>query len=283
MSLNYSNFRYGINKILLGLFKKVVVADTLAIYVDYIFLNADGTNGLQQYFALIFFAVQMFCDFSGYSDIAIGSARLMGVKLTENFNRPFKSLSINDYWQRWHISLTNWIRDYVFYPIMYSRPKKFVTNTLIVFIVIGIWHGANINFIIFGLIHGIFSVLQFGYSKVSWTYKFKSKFGIALKWLFNFHLLIFTAVFFRAETFEKAMVIIGNIFTDFTLNVRALFVGFSPFDFMLDLFLIALLGVTAFFNTRINFKKNFLYIGVMLLIILIFGQNREVQFIYYQF
>jgi len=90
-------------------------------------------------------------------------------------------------------------------------------------------------------------------------------------------------VFFRAETFIKATIILGNIFTDFTLNIRALFIGFSPFDFAVDLFLISLLFITTFFNAQINFKKNFIYIGVMLIIILIFGQNKEVQFIYYQF
>ena len=283
IKLNYSNFRYGINKILLGFFKKVVVADTLAIYVNYTYLNAEAVNGLQHYLGLIFFAVQMYCDFSGYSDIAVGSARLMGVKLSENFNRPFKALSINEYWQRWHITLTNWIRDYIFYPIMYAKPKRFFFNTIIVFLAIGIWHGASVNFIIFGLIHGIFTIIQYAYTKADWTPKLQSKFGIALRWLFNFHLLILTAVFFRAQSFEQAIIVLQKVFTDFTLNLKAIFVGISPFEFSLNIFLIALLGITAFFNEKLSFKRNFIYIGLMLIIILIFGQNKEVQFIYFQF
>lgn len=283
IELNYSNFTYGINKILLGMFKKVVVADTLSIYVDHAFLNASAMNGLQHYVGLVFFAVQMFCDFSGYSDIAIGSARLMGIKLTENFNKPFKALSVNDYWQRWHISLTNWIRDYIFYPIMYSRPKQFVINTLIVFIAIGIWHGANVNFLIFGLIHGVFTILQYAYGKSNVLPQFKGKGGTAFRWLFNIHLLIFTGVFFRARTFDQAMTILSKIFTDFSANFKILFVGISPFEFVLSLGLIGLLGLTALFNEQLRFKKNFLFIGACLLVILLFGQNKEVQFIYFQF
>ena len=281
--VNYPNLRYGINKILLGFFKKVVVADTLAIYVNYTFMNADACNGMQHYIGLIFFAVQMFCDFSGYSDIAIGSARLMGIKLTENFNRPFKALSVNDYWQRWHISLTNWIRDYIFYPIMYSRPKQLLMNTLIVFLAIGLWHGANINYIIFGLIHGVLTVVQYAYSRSSFLPQFKSKYGIVLRWLFNVHLLILTSVFFRATNFDQAITILNKIFTDISFSLSSIFVGISQFDFFLNLGLISLLGITAFFNKELRFKKNFVYIGVMLLVILIFGQNKEVQFIYFQF
>lgn len=283
LDVNYPNLRYGINKILLGLFKKVVVADTLSLYVDYVFFNADTSNGLQLYVGLVFFAIQMFCDFSGYSDIAIGSARLMGIRLTENFNKPFKALSVNEYWQRWHISLTNWIRDYIFYPIMYSRPKQFFFNTIIVFLAIGIWHGANINFIIFGLIHGVFTILQYGYSRLSFMPQFKSKLGIVTRWVFNVNLLIFTAVFFRAKTLDQALTILHRIFTEFTLNIRELFIGISPFDMALNVFLISLLGATAFFNKELRFKKNFVFIGICLILILLFGQNKEVQFIYFQF
>ncbi|NND77513.1 MAG: MBOAT family protein [Flavobacteriales bacterium] len=281
--VNYPNLRYGINKILLGFFKKVVVADTLAIYVDYAFMNAEACNGLQHYLGLIFFAVQMFCDFSGYSDIAIGSARLMGIKLTENFNKPFKALSINDYWQRWHISLTNWIRDYIFYPIMYSRPKQLMVNTMIVFLAIGIWHGANVNYIIFGLIHGALTIIQYAYGRSKLFPQFKSKFGTAIRWLFNLHLLIFSAVFFRATSFDQATIILSKIFTDLKFGLSSIFVGISPFDFFLNIGLIVLLGLTALFNKELRFKKNFVYIGVMLMLILLFGQNREVQFIYFQF
>jgi D-alanyl-lipoteichoic acid acyltransferase DltB (MBOAT superfamily) len=145
----------GMRQILWGLFKKIVVADNCAVYVNRIFENYQGQDGSTLLLAAVFFAFQIYCDFSGYSDIAIGTARLFGFNLMRNFNFPYFSRDIAEFWRRWHISLTTWFRDYVYIPLGGSRvPKaKVVRNTIIIFLVSGFWHGANWTFIVWGALH----------------------------------------------------------------------------------------------------------------------------------
>ena len=161
-NVSKEDIKYAVNKILLGFFKKIVVADTVSQYVNLVYANVDGTTGAHLYWAAFFFAIQLYADFSGYTDIAIGSARLMGVKLMENFRYPLWYENHTQYWANWHISLTSWIRDYVYIPLARINRSKGAQMVWSIFILllIGVWHGANWTFLMFGLVNGIVLVIQ---------------------------------------------------------------------------------------------------------------------------
>ncbi len=276
------DIRYAINKILLGFFKKVVVADTLAIFCDQMFSGSLNGTGLQYYFASLLFAVQLFCDFSGYTDIAIGTARLMGVRLMENFNWPFWTSNMSDFWSRWHISLTSWIGDYMFKPLVMKYKKRGLFITIAVMLIIGFWHGARWSFILFGLMHGVIIVVQKIWKKIKVLKPFnESWIGKHFFIIWNFHLLVFTGVFFRCSA-EDAWKVMTHIATDFRLGLAELQ---SPFqtEFLMAVLVTFLVLGTAFFNRQLKFKFNNVYIATMLVIILLFGQDLQNQFIYFQF
>ena len=157
---NYDRVRHGLQQMIWGFFKKVVIADRLAIVVDGVYNNLDDYSGLALIVATIFFTFQIYCDFSGYSDIAIGSARVMGFELMDNFKRPYFSKSISEFWKRWHISLSTWFRDYLYIPLGGNKVVKWrwYYNLFITFLVSGFWHGANWTFIAWGALHGIYLI-----------------------------------------------------------------------------------------------------------------------------
>jgi len=159
---NYKQVKSGLLLVAFGLFKKMVIADRLAILVNQVYNNPTDHGGLDLIIATVFFAFQIYCDFSGYSDIAIGLARTMGFDLMKNFDSPYFSKSITEFWRRWHISLSTWFRDYVYIPLGGSRKGTYRTyaNLFIVFFVSGLWHGAAITFVIWGAIHGLIIVLE---------------------------------------------------------------------------------------------------------------------------
>ena len=144
-------------QILWGLFKKIAVADSCAVYVDHVFAAYQSQGGLTLAVAAVLFAFQIYGDFSGYSDIAIGTSKLFGIKLMRNFNNPYFSRNIAEFWRRWHISLTTWFRDYVYIPLGGSRVSKakVVRNTFVIFLLSGFWHGANWTFIAWGIFHAL--------------------------------------------------------------------------------------------------------------------------------
>lgn len=159
---NYENVRAGLILMAWGFFKKVVIADRLALFVNTVYSHPHNYNGISLIIATVFFSFQIFCDFSGYSDIAIGCARVMGYDLMKNFNRPYLSASMSEFWTRWHISLSTWFRDYVYIPLGGSRVSRlrFYFNLFIVFLISGLWHGANWTFIIWGALNGCLLVLE---------------------------------------------------------------------------------------------------------------------------
>src|SRR5690606_34889815 len=162
VSFNYERVVSGMRLMLWGLFKKVVIADRLSIYVDAVYNNPVHHSGITCIVATIFFAFQIYCDFSGYSSIAIGSARVLGIDLMENFRRPYLATSIKDFWGRWHISLSTWFRDYLYIPLGGSRVRvpRHIMNMLIVFMVSGLWHGASWTFVIWGALHGLYQTVE---------------------------------------------------------------------------------------------------------------------------
>lgn len=159
-----SNVRKGLEIMLLGFFKKLVIADNLALIVDHIYGKGMETNGFVLFIAAFAFTYQLYCDFSGYSDIAVGSAQVFGYDLTNNFRRPFASRSIAEFWRRWHTSLSNWLRDYLYNPLVFSGERlskiRIYLSLLVTFTLIGLWHGANWTYIAMGMLHGVYLVLS---------------------------------------------------------------------------------------------------------------------------
>lgn len=209
-----------------GFFKKIAVADFIGITVNATYENVAGANGLAALISTLLFSVQIYCDFSGYSDIAVGCAKLFGVNLTENFNKPYSARSIKEFWNRWHISLSSWLRDYIYFPIGGSRVKtgRWVFNVSLVFFVSGLWHGASYNFIIWGLLHALFQIIgkfTLGARNKFWTLIRVSPDGKLVSRLRNIGtvaLVTLAWVFFRADTPANAITVLGKIFSDYSFS-----------------------------------------------------------------
>ncbi len=203
-----------------GFFKKVVIADRLAILVNQVYNNADQYEGFPLVLATYFFAFQIYCDFSGYSDIAIGAAQVMGFDLMENFRRPYHAKSISEFWKRWHISLSTWFRDYVYIPLGGNRTVKWrwYFNLFITFLVSGLWHGADWTFVIWGAIHGFYLISAIWTNGiVNKVYNFLglkkgSKRRKLVDVIWTFHLVLLAWIFFRANSFSDAIYIFNNFF-----------------------------------------------------------------------
>jgi len=217
-SFNIAESKDGLRLILWGLFKKIVVADNLAIVVNTIYSNPEDYGSLSLFYASALFFFQIYCDFSGYSDIAIGSARLFGIKLSKNFNIPYLSRSVAEFWQRWHITLTKWFTDYVYGSIIKKRDRNYFIKAFALFtsmLLIGLWHGAKWTFIIFGVYQAIiitFERIPFNIKGKKVTvshYLTKMPFVFAV--IYSFLLITTSCIFFRAETLESSFFIIQKI------------------------------------------------------------------------
>ncbi|HKJ40466.1 MAG TPA: MBOAT family O-acyltransferase, partial [Sunxiuqinia sp.] len=193
---SYDQATSGLKLMLWGLFKKMVIADQLAKIVNAVYATPEQYNGWSIVFATFLFGYQIYCDFSGYSDIAIGTARLFGVELMTNFKTPYFANSFRDFWHRWHISLSTWFRDYVYIPLGGNRGSSafWARNILITFVVSGLWHGANVTFLLWGAIHGLLYVAEHFLSPfLRFSKKLKNQFG----WFVTFLLVNFAWLFFR--------------------------------------------------------------------------------------
>jgi D-alanyl-lipoteichoic acid acyltransferase DltB (MBOAT superfamily) len=204
----------GVSRLLWGLFKKAVVADNIALYTNVLFGNISNHQGLTLYLGVVLFSFQLYCDFSGYTDMAIGSARLFGVRLSENFRLPFSSASIQEFWSRWHITLYNWFRSYVYMPIAYGyRHHGRLASPaaiLLTFTVSGLWHGASWNFVTFGLVHGLAVLLEaFLFPKLK--INLERPLGRCLGWVYTFHVWLFSLVWFRTDTLADALIYLRRL------------------------------------------------------------------------
>ena len=208
---DFERFKEGMMMMLWGFFKKVVIADRLAMLVNEMYGNGVNDNGANLLVATLFFTFQIYCDFSGYSDIAIGAARIMGIKLMTNFNNPYSSRNISEFWKRWHISLSTWFRDYLYITLGGNRVAvpRWYFNLFIVFLVSGFWHGANWTFIVWGALHGLYLVLALVRDMLFPKAKWPGFINVAI----TFFLVAFTWIFFRAANISDAMDIIGKIFS----------------------------------------------------------------------
>lgn len=294
---NYDRISSGLSLMLLGLFKKVVIADRLAIVVNEIYNNPNEYNGFTLVVGTIFFAFQIYCDFSGYSDIAIGCAKILGFNLMKNFNYPYFAKSINEFWKRWHISLSTWFRDYVYIPLGGNRKMKWrwYYNLFITFLISGLWHGANWTFIVWGIIHGTILIIETVTIKKE-TSNNKLKDGLLV--LKTFIIVCLSWVFFRANNIQDAFSILTNIFDlrSYSLNQLSLYVVPTTKDtvYAMDIFLsyvmITILIVSEYiFSKKLKFEELSYYkyklpiYAFGIISILLLGAYEKNEFIYFQF
>lgn len=291
--LKSDNFVKGGRLILWGLFKKVVVADRLAFFVNIVYNAPESYHGWAVILATIFFAFQIYCDFSGYSDIAIGVAKTMGVDLVKNFNKPYYSHSIKEFWSKWHISLSTWFRDYLYIPLGGNKVPvpRWLLNLFITFLVSGIWHGASWNFVIWGAIHGLLIVSEALNSKFK-ILPFKLPGVLSMVWTFS--IVCFAWIFFRANTVEDSFTIIRHLFDfnhSFLAEVKQM-TGADMYNLALGIPLIILLiafekgwelkFVQKYFHQYVAFRFA-CYFTLILLIALLGVLVAQSSFIYFQF
>lgn len=287
-SFDFNRVVYGLQLILWGLFKKVVVADALAIYVNSVYNNYGHNKGLSLIAATYAFAFQIYCDFSGYTDIAIGTARVLGFELVQNFNLPYFSKSITEFWHRWHISFSTWLRDYLYIPLGGNRKGKIKMqrNLMITMLLGGLWHGASWNFVIWGFLNGLY----LGVEKLFRSVGVKNIPGKPFKVFLVFNLVSFSWIFFRADTFHQATSIIRGIFTSAGFfNTRVQDAGV----FLSMSVKVLLLLLVEFFLLRkrtLDFSQNkrswlwsLSFNACLILLIVLFGVKEGTQFIYFQF
>jgi len=288
----------GLRLMLWGFFKKVVIADRLAASVNLVYNNPGEYYGLQVVLATIFFAFQIFCDFSGYSDIAIGAAKIFGVNLMKNFDKPYSAQSISEFWKRWHISLSTWFKDYVYIPLGGNRAIKWrwYYNLFITFFISGLWHGANWTFVIWGALHGfylIFAIISRPYKDALIGLIGLNKRPLALKMLqvlSTFVLVNLGWLFFRANSLADAMLLLKNMFVFAPL--ASVFDFITPGALAINLMLIAILELAHYlekdkpFVLSLTGKSALIrwpaYVAVTLAILYL-STSAGQQFIYFQF
>lgn len=293
-SFHYGQAVLGSREILFGLFKKMVIADTLAIYVNMVFGSVRSYSGFTLMLAILFYTIQIYCDFSGYSDIAIGVSRLLGIQLRPNFRQPYFAASIKAFWGRWHISLSTWFRDYVYIPLGGNRvsPLRHKLNLMTTFLVSGLWHGASWNFILWGGIHGGVQVVE------SLLPKAKTKTASFFRWILTMLVVSFAWVFFRANTLSDAFYVLSHLLTGIgdptgyiVQGYRIL--GLSNVDllvicgnclilFLLDFCCFRWNGMEQISNLPV-FLRWGIYLLLLLLIIFFTPLISNSQFLYFQF
>ena len=286
----------GLKLMVWGFFMKLVIADRLAIYVNAVYNNPEQHTGLTLALATVFFAFQIYCDFAGYSNIAIGAAKVMGVNLMINFNRPYFSKSISEFWKRWHISLSTWFRDYLYISLGGNRVSipKWYFNLLIVFVISGLWHGANWTFVIWGALNGLYLIFEI--ITKNWSKKVNHvlylnrlpRLNLFLRTIITFLLACFAWIFFRANSSHDAFLIINQLFVfDNPLYIgewQHFLYGIAGITFLLIIeFNREYFGQYVLpFKTNHWFKEQLAYTMLLLLILLI-GVFDGGQFIYFQF
>ena len=295
---------YGLKLMAWGFFKKLVIADNLAVYVDLVFDTPQDYPGFAMLLAAFFFTIQIYCDFSGYSDIAIGTAKLFDIRLMQNFNSPYFAASVKEFWSRWHISLSTWFRDYVYIPLGGNRVGKLrhCANLLVTFLVSGLWHGAAFTYIIWGGLHGMLQILENSIplfrAHIRRVKEGTEKKGVlVISRLVTFFLVMLAWVFFRAGSVSQAVYILWDMWTGIGHPLSYLRTGFAGLGLTLRtaLELALLLALLAVYDAcslhadpirKTETWKPVLrwsfYYGFMLLVILLASFNAQ-EFVYFQF
>jgi len=300
-NFDYDRVTSGLRLMMWGMLKKVVIADRLAVLVNKVYDSPHPYTGLPLLIATVFFGIQIYCDFSGYSDIAIGAARVMGFKLMLNFNRPYAAESISEFWHRWHISLSTWFRDYLYIPMGGNRVGRlrWLFNLLVVFVVSGLWHGANWTYVIWGGLHGMYlivGILTAKFRKIIVDFLGLQGTLLLKSWriAFNFFLVSVAWVFFRAHTFSQAWYILTHSVPSLhdigaqihTMKGLGLTIAFPA---IVSVVVVEVIGYlhrdgkfTSYFVSRPAAVRWAAYSALVLWTI-VFAQYGQMQFIYFQF
>jgi D-alanyl-lipoteichoic acid acyltransferase DltB (MBOAT superfamily) len=297
----------GLKLMVWGFFKKVVIADKVAIIVERIYLDPTQHTGIPLIAGALFFGIQVYCDFSGYSDIAIGAAQVMGFRLRDNFNRPFHSTSMIEFWRRWHMSLMSWFRDYVYIPLGGNRVGKWrwYYNIFFTFTLSGLWHGAGWGYVLWGSLNGCYLIFS------DWTKNLRKrgvqgirldrfpKFHHGLQIAFTFLLFCFTLIIFRSKSLSDAFYVITHLGTGLGSSEGIKMSIRSLYDLGLDRYQLIFLAISMlvmelvegieplrnmrqmFFNKPVLFRWAMYYLIILFLIF--FGEYNDHAFIYFQF
>ncbi len=301
----YEKGTWGLKTIAWGLFKKLVVADLFGLTVDSVYSRLDMFKGWPVLLAVFMYSIQIYCDFSGYSDIAIGSAALLGIDLDKNFDAPYLSLSIKEFWSRWHISLSSWLRDYIYIPLGGNRKGTFLRdiNLLITFFVSGLWHGADWSFVVWGMMHGLFLTFENHFSYLEKGRIFKTRPMRWLRILLDFILISAAWVFFRADTIDEALTVFRNAVssgpaippeagvtvadTFILLGIDSLWDGAKPVIAFVVLFIYDVVGqkrdLWKIVSRRPRIVRWILYIFIAIVIVFMKPEFQSARFIYFKF
>ncbi len=301
MIINYKNIAIGLFVFSIGLFKKVVIADTFAVWATSGFDTAIRLNLIEAWATSLSYTFQLYFDFSGYTDMAIGLALLFNIKLPINFNSPYKATNIQDFWRRWHITLSRFLKDYIYIPFGGNRKGKFRTsaNLMITFLLGGIWHGAGWTFIFWGFLHGLALVVYRVWNELGF------KLWIWFAWLITFNFLNITWIFFRAKEWDDATKVLSAMFsldyivlpkvleskflflTNYNIHFDALLLNINADRYSLIYFFMAFIIVLRFKNTTyfLNKKLNYtmLFISVFLFVYSILSLSKKSEFLYFNF
>jgi alginate O-acetyltransferase complex protein AlgI len=293
-TFDFQRAKSGLRLMLWGMFKKVLIADNLSVYVDQVYGKVGDYSGAPLWVATLMYTVLIFCDFSGYSDIALGSARVMGFDLMKNFNRPYVATSISDFWRRWHISLSTWFRDYLYIPLGGNRVgfvrKHF--NLFFVFLISGLWHGTSWNFVIWGGMHGIYLIFGQVTAGIQEKILGKGSIGKFLHWLSTFALVYFSWIFFRSGKWTDTKYIFKSLFMTSSHSFSEILnqIGHKECIFLLLGIVVMEVGqylanktsIDRWLSSRPKWQEWGIYY-ILLFGIITFGFFGEVQFIYFQF
>jgi D-alanyl-lipoteichoic acid acyltransferase DltB (MBOAT superfamily) len=296
---NYSNVTEGLKRMAWGFFKKLVVADRLALYVNDVYASPRNHNGLQLSVATVFFAYQIYCDFSGYSDIALGAAQVLGFRLMENFRTPYYSLSTSEFWRRWHISLSTWFKDYLYVPLGGNRvsEKRHILNLLITFSVSGLWHGANWTYVIWGALNGVYLIA--GYRTKELRNRVFGALGLgeettvrkAIMLASTFILTCFAWIVFRARNIGDAAYVFTHLASKWDFH------QLSTDQFLLRQFPVAVVSIFALeigqylsgtspvprIGGKMPMTARWALYACFVMAVLMLGVYKQMQFIYFQF
>jgi alginate O-acetyltransferase complex protein AlgI len=279
-----SNFFHGATRILFGLFKKIVIANNIATLINPVYNHVSSFSGLDLIITAYLFSFQLYFDFSGYSDMAIGMGKIFGFSVPENFNLPYLAISIKEFWQKWHISLSCWFRDYLYIPLGGNRRGfiRQIINFLIVFTITGLWHGASWNFLFWGLAHGLMQVINLLYTKFlaglspinNISSKIKKLFGI----LITFNFVNYSWIFFRTQSFKDAYYFFSHLFSP-TTN---LFNYHSLTTIVIPIFILYIL-IFLFQKYPQKLIPKILSFSLLFFGLIFLSQNQSQDFLYFKF
>ncbi len=292
-TFNHADFQHGLFIALCGLVMKTAIADRLATYTDVIFNDVYRHGGPTLLTAAYFYSFQIYADFAGYSLIAIGCGRMLGINIAQNFNLPYFSASVSEFWRRWHMTLSQWFRDYLYIPLGGNRVSRLVQyrNLTLVFLLCGLWHGANWTFVVWGCIHGIYLVFERVFTHLAKTHPPLARVNLSIpsfvKIVVTFHLITLAWIFFRANNITEALFFIKNIFhgwPNLFIDTTALGHGFAG---ILSLIIVELLlfndvlKPVEFIRLPLSMRWSILYF--LLFMVILFGVDSDKAFIYVQF